>query len=307
MSRIDEALRRAARTEELPANGSGDRSVALASGIAPSTLNEYAIEDQADAHETVQNRQKPVAAKPHAHAPARPLAIPAALKNKLVIGPDIPPLTIEQYRRLAGILHDLQEKHGLKTLMVSSALPQEGKTLTVANLALTLSESYHQRVLLVDADLRRPSLHEVFGIPNGTGLSDIVNGTGSSISPAEISPCLSVLTAGRRLSSPLAMLTSERIRDVVVDAAKHFDWVLIDTPPVGLLPDAQLVARLSDAVLFVIAAGSTPFALVQRAVADLGPDRIVGTVLNRVDKRRLASDDSYGGYYLTQFTEAGAR
>jgi protein-tyrosine kinase len=307
MSRIDEALRRAAGTEELPANGSGDRSVARASGIAPSTLDGYTIEDPANAHETVQNRQKPFAAKPLAQAPARPIAVPTALQNKLVIGPDILPVTVEQYRRLAGVLHDLHEKHGLKTLMVSSALPQEGKTLTVANVALTLSESFHQRVLLVDADLRRPSLHDVFGIPNGTGLSDVVNGTGSAISPVMISPCLSVLTAGRRLSSPLAMLTSERIRDVVVDAAAHFDWVLLDTPPVGFLPDAQLVARLSDAVLFVIAAGSTPFAMVQRAIADLGPERIVGTVLNRVEKGMLAVNDSYGGYYLGQSSGAGAR
>jgi Mrp family chromosome partitioning ATPase len=105
-----------------------------------------------------------------------------------------------------------------------------------------------------------------------------------------------VLTAGRPTSSPLAQLTSDRIRDVITDAAAHFDWVLIDTPPVALLPDAQLVARMTEGVLFVIAAKSTPYALVNRSIGELGPERIVGTVLNRVDRKSLTSPE-YGGYY----------
>jgi Mrp family chromosome partitioning ATPase len=93
------------------------------------------------------------------------------------------------------------------------------------------------------------------------------------------------------------MLTSERTRAVIRDAAARFDWLLLDTPPVGLLPDAQLISRLSEGILFVIGAGVTPYPLVQRAIADLGAEHIVGTVLNRVEQRMLAVNDVYGGYY----------
>jgi Mrp family chromosome partitioning ATPase len=117
------------------------------------------------------------------------------------------------------------------------------------------------------------------------------------VPPVEISPCLSVLTAGRPVASPLAMLTSDHVRTVIADAAERVDWVLLDTPPVGLLPDAQLVARLSDGVLFVIAAGVTSYPLVQRCLAELGADRIVGTVLNRVEQQRDHTHDYYQGYF----------
>jgi capsular exopolysaccharide synthesis family protein len=231
------------------------------------------------------------------------------MENRLVIGRDIPQLTVEQYRRLAAVLHHAQAEHGMKTLMVTSAVPQEGKTLTVTNLALTLSDSYRQRVLLIDADLRRPSVHDVFGITNGAGLADAVaDDKGRALPVVEVSPQLSILTAGRRLSNPLALLTSERMNAVIGNAAAGFDWVLVDTPPVGLMPDAQLVARLTEGVLFVIGAGVTPYQLVQHAVNELGAERIIGTVLNRVEKWNVGVGDRYGSYYGATATEtAGVR
>src|SRR5262249_2085154 len=90
-------------------------------------------------------------------------------EDDLVGAHEIPPVAIEQYRRLAGTLDELQAERGVRTLLVSSALPREGKTLTVTNLALTLSHSYRRKVLLIDADLRHPSVHEVFGLRNSTG------------------------------------------------------------------------------------------------------------------------------------------
>ena len=97
-------------------------------------------------------------------------------------------LAVEQYRRLAATLHGLQAERGLKTLMVTSTLPEEGKTLTIANLALTLSESYKRRVLLIDADLRRPSIHEVFGLPNQSGLTEGLRAESGQLSVLEVSP-----------------------------------------------------------------------------------------------------------------------
>ena len=95
---------------------------------------------------------------------ARAANYPPWLHGKLVVDRDLNPTSAEQYRRLGATLHGLQGERGLKTLMVSSTVPQEGKTLTVINLALTISESYNRRVLVLDADLRRPTIHEAFGL-----------------------------------------------------------------------------------------------------------------------------------------------
>jgi len=211
-------------------------------------------------------------------------------------------VSLEQYRRLAAVLHDVQLQQGLKTLMLTSALPGEGKTLTIVNLALTLSESYGRRVLIIDADLRWPSVHKVLGVENSAGLSEALQGERFDLSIHQVSPRLAVLTAGHPGLTPLAGLTSARMAAVIEECAKQFDWVLLDTPPVGLLPDAQLLARLTRAVVFVIAAGVTPAAAVERAVADLGPDCVIGTVLNRIDERRIPE----AGYYSRYGETAGS-
>jgi capsular exopolysaccharide synthesis family protein len=305
MSRIDEALRRVARADASPdVHDEGTQPVMQTAALDVSVLDRYVPEEPANV--AAPQRPQVPATPARDAAPLAPIDIPAKVADKLVIGPGVSPMIVEQYRRLAAALHDLQAQHGLRSLMVTSATPQEGKTLTISNLALTLSESYHQRVLLIDMDLRRPSVHEVFGIRNGTGLCDVVT-AGGAVPFVRISESLSVLTAGRRLHQPLAMLTSDRLRAVITDAGAQFDWVLLDTPPIGLLPDAQLVARLSEAALFVIAAGVTPYALVQKAIAELGPERLVGTVLNRVELRMLKAQHSYGGYYGTYSDEAGPR
>ena len=201
--------------------------------------------------------------------------------------------SIEQYRKLAAVLHEEQVRSQLKTVIVTSALPSEGKTLTVVNLALTLSESYGRRVLVVDADLRGPSLHDALNIANNRGLSEALTDD-QPVSLVPVSSELAVLTAGTPGPAPLAGLASERMAQVLEECASGFDWVLIDTPPVGVLSDAQVLARLAGAVIFVVAAGVTPAETVERAIAELGgPDAIFGVVLNRVEDRRIPS----AGYY----------
>jgi polysaccharide biosynthesis transport protein len=217
------------------------------------------------------------------------------VQARLVTGAS--PVSLEQYRRLAAVLHDEQVHGRLKTVMVTSALPGEGKTLTVVNLALTLSGSYGRRVLAVDADLRAPSMHRLFGVRNDRGLGDVLRDRATSLPIVEVSPRLSVLTAGGPGPAPLAALTSERMGEVIRECEVKFDWVLVDTPPVGLLSDAQVLARFANGVVFVIAAGSTPAAAVERAVAELGTESIIGTVLNRVDDRHIPEMNYYHEYY----------
>jgi len=170
--------------------------------------------------------------------------------------------------------------------------------LTSTNLALTLSESYRRRVLLIDADLRKPSLHEIFGAGNAAGLSECLTSDEERPLPViQASQYLSIVVAGRPDSDPMSGLTSTRMRRLLANAAATHDWVIIDTPPVVLLPDANLLTAMADAAILVIGAGKTPHRLVIRAVEALGRERILGVVLNRVDRSLLVGGYGYGYGY----------
>lgn len=285
MSRIDQALR--------IREGSADAAAATAAESHPqgaSPLHQYPGERTADPPDPVPAPAVPRAARP------QPKPIHNASLQARLVSTTSSAVAVEQYRRLAALLHEEQVQSQLKTVMITSALPGDGKTLTVVNLALTLSESYARRVLVIDADLRLPTLHTVLAIPNERGLSEALR-ENQELSFVEVSSGLTALTAGDPGPTPLAGLTSNRMREVLEECAARFDWVLIDTSPVGILPDAQVLARLTGAVILVIGAGSTPAATVRRAVAELGgPDSIFGTVLNRVEERRVPEASYYGQY-----------
>jgi capsular exopolysaccharide synthesis family protein len=301
MSRIDEALKRVAGKIDRLVNSD---SVAVEERrphlVDTSVLERYALETPLRSAESLRGqpvRHPEVTPSSHGSGPVK--RFHQVQSPKLVVNRDIAPGIIEQYRRLAATLHDLQTHRGLKSLMITSAAAHEGKTLTTANLGLTLSESYRRRVLLIDADLRHPSLHEVFEVSNRTGLGDLLRSSDDLEKRlVELSSHLSVLPAGRPDSTPLAELTSERFNALLKDAAARFDWIILDTPPLDLLSDARLVARVCDGVLFVIAAGSTSYEIVQRCMAELGPDRLIGTVLNRA-QQTTADHHYYGHYYPT--------
>jgi protein-tyrosine kinase len=296
MSRIDKALERWERSA-----GGVPESERVSYDAHPTSrfgLNGYGREDATAVVPRVDTRPDP-------EVPATETETRSSIATPFVVTPQVTPqmaarlvsagsgsVPLEQYRRLAATLHDVQQQQGLKTLMLTSALPSEGKTLTTVNLGLTLSGSYDRRVLIIDADLRWPSIHKMLGVANSSGLSEVLQADRVELPIKQVSPRLSVLTAGCP-ETPLAGLTSARMASLVEHCASHFDWVLIDTPPVGLLPDAQLLARLTRAVVFVIGAGSTPAAAVTRAVAELGNDCIIGTVLNRVQQHQIPQ----AGYY----------
>jgi capsular exopolysaccharide synthesis family protein len=149
----------------------------------------------------------------------------------------------------------------------------------------------------MDADLRRPSLHNVFDIPNKVGLrEELLSGTGV-VSPTRISANLAVLTAGKVATDPMTLLTSDGMRNLLERAAETFEWVLIDTPPVGLLPDAGLLTSVADGAILVVRAGSTRCQLAQHAVEAIGRDRILGVVLNQLTDEMRPSAYKHYGYY----------
>jgi capsular exopolysaccharide synthesis family protein len=282
MSRIDEALKRASGHR-----GQRDvRSQPLEAPIVDTYVTEGRPALESDLKRGVVNQR---VEEPRPHQFLRSLK-PGAQPERDRLERDVKLVTskshfvgMEQYRRLAAFLHDAQIENGLKVLTVTSALPKDGKTLTAVNLALTLSESYFRRVLLIDADLRGPTVHETLGVMNRTGLNEVLQGEVQELPLLVVSPTLSVLTAGQSGTTPLAGLASERMRMLLDDCASRFDWVLLDVPPIGLLADAHIIGHLTGAVLLVIRAGETPHALVERAITQLGRETIIGTVLNGVD------------------------
>ena len=190
---------------------------------------------------------------------------------------------VEHFRRLAAALHEAHADRGVKVVMITSAVQGEGKSLTAANLALTLSQSYRRQVLLVDADLRRPTLHYIFQVPSSSGLSDGLRPGGGTFATFRSSDTLTVLPAGRPESDPMAGLTSARMSQLVADAREAYDWIIIDTPPVSLMPDAKLLAAMADSVLLVIAAGSADLDAIKLAVKAVGRKKVLGVVFNRAD------------------------
>jgi len=215
------------------------------------------------------------------------------IAEKLVVTPSISPVSLEQYRRLAATLHRRQSETRIKTVLVASTMPGEGKTLTAVNLALTFSESYGRNVLLIDGDLRRPTTHAVLEVPNilGSGVVATTE-TDQKLSLIQVSQRLSVLTAGQPDNDPMSRLASDRMKRVLNEAAAQFDWVIIDTPPVGSVPDANILAQMADVVLLVVEAGRTPARLVQRTAEALGKERVMGVILNRADDVVVSSDSS---------------
>lgn len=221
-----------------------------------------------------------------------------ALEEKVVTR-DLAPAVVEEYRRLGALLHHMQVERNVRVVMITSAVAGEGKSLTSVNLALTLSGSYGRNVLLIDADLRRPTLHSFFKAVPLTGLGDMLRDPSVTPPIIQVTPRLSLLTAGRPDDDPMGGLTSDRMRHLLEEAKRSFEFVLIDTPPVGLLTDANLLAAMVDVTFLVVRAGATSYDLVKRAVDGVGRHRVAGIVLNRAaapPNEAHSYADYYGGY-----------
>ncbi len=154
---------------------------------------------------------------------------------------------LEQFRRLAGTLQNARAASGIRRVLVSSASAGEGKTLTAINLALVLSDSSPPRVLLIDADLRRPSISQVVDVTGSVGLSAALKADGDQkLAVIPLSPTLTLLPAGLADPDPLSGLTSPRMRRILDEASTRFDWIIVDGPPVGPLADANQLAQITD-------------------------------------------------------------
>jgi capsular exopolysaccharide synthesis family protein len=195
---------------------------------------------------------------------------------------------------------------GGRSLVITSTGPGEGKTLVASNLALALAQT-GQRVILIDGDMRRPKVHDAFGLPQEPGLSNVLVGeVKASETVRQTASGLWVLPAGHTPPNPAELLGSSRFEDFIATLTKHFAWVVIDSPPVMAVTDAPLVSHFADGTVFVVGAEMTSRNVARTAVEQLAAanGRLIGAVLNRVDLDHNAYYYSqyyrreYGSYYV---------
>jgi capsular exopolysaccharide synthesis family protein len=233
--------------------------------------------------------------------------VPAVGGGKLpVLTSAVPHDFGEAFRSLRTSLVFTNGSPGKRTIAVTSTQPLEGKTTTACNVAVALALG-GARVMLIDADMRRPGLHRTMGLPNEIGLSHVLTGQARVREAVQRTNenSLFVMTAGHVPPNPSELLSSERMRHLIANLeAGPFDWVIIDTPPVLAVTDAVILAPYVSGVVFVIGAEMTRRTHAERAVHTVqgGKANIIGAVLNRVDLNRNKYYYSrYYGYHYKSY------
>jgi capsular exopolysaccharide synthesis family protein len=203
--------------------------------------------------------------------------------------------TAECYRRLRTSLMRLQLEQPLKVILVSSPNPQEGKSTTLLNLAISLAET-GQRILVVDTDLRRPTVHAILGLERSPGFTDVASDGGKieSVIHRGVVPNLDVMTCGQEVKRPSSFFGRPQTFAAVLALRGKYEWILMDAPPVQVVNDASVLASMVDGTVLVVDAGVTRMEALEQAAMSLNDagGKLLGVVLNRFDPK-----EAYGGHY----------
>lgn len=208
------------------------------------------------------------------------------------------PVCSEQFRTLRAHLYRLKEKSSLRTLLMTSTLPGEGKTFVSLNLALAIARQHERRVLLIDADLRASRLHVRMGAPSAPGLSDYLSGQVDEFSMIQADPNveLFLVPAGKSTHDPSELLANGMMKGFLNQMSPIFDWIIVDAPPVLAVADAGIIAGFCDGVIVVVRAGKTPHDLVKTTLQEF-PRNLLGVVLNDANAgASYGADSYYAGY-----------
>jgi capsular exopolysaccharide synthesis family protein len=218
-----------------------------------------------------------------------------ANSNLLVFGDTSPSnLGTEPFRTLRSRLYRIRDSQPLQSILISSSIPAEGKTLVATNLAYALARQQGSRVLLIDADIRSPRTHILLGAPATPGLADYLqNGrTEFEVIQRGFDVALCFIPAGNHVTHPAELISSQRLKNFLERVKPAFDWIIIDSPPALPVADATVLGAMCDGVLFVVRANSTPSETAQKACKELAGTNVLGVVLNTVD-----ATSEYGSYY----------
>ncbi|WP_243373837.1 XrtA-associated tyrosine autokinase [Geotalea sp. SG265] len=244
--------------------------------------------------------------------PGAPLAFPQAplhvyqhplpnerlkVKNPLLVSITAPQTSVaEEYRKLKSLLVKITTADRFRnTLMVTSALAGEGKSITAINLAVSLAQEFDHTVLLVDADLRKPSIHKYFGFEPKLGLADCL-ARGADVGDALVKTGigkLSILPYGKKSESPGELFSSSKMKNLMAEIKGRYPdrYVIVDTPPVLLFAETRTISTLMDGVVFVVKERAADLKDVNNALAALEKNSLLGIVYNE------AVNESHNGHY----------
>ncbi len=233
-----------------------------------------------------------------------------SLLDSAPIQPELKFRVEEAYKTIRANIMFSVIKKGCKIIVVSSSLPNEGKTTTTVNLAVTISQA-DQRVLLIDGDLRKPKIHQYFGFSNAPGLTNYLSDTISARRGADIFGIihptkyenLSVICSGSIPPNPAELLGSDFMSDFLADVSKDFDYIIIDTPPVNIVSDSFPLIRESDGVVLVVRSNKSTHPELQKALSALEfiDAKILGFVVNFAETKL----SNYKGNYKTYGSYSG--
>lgn len=291
MSRIYDALRKAEEekqsqpVEQPPVRSAMEAAAMDAAGIAEAPVTQPPPPEARSAHVPVEAARPVIPAKSTKWNP-NINALPALSSSTA---------SADEFRRIRTRLYQYRDAQPLRSVLIASGLPAEGKSFVAANLAISLAQA-ECKVLLIDGDLRKPSLHTSLGSPSAPGLSDYLAGNASVtqiIQNGNI-PNLSFVAAGTPTPNAAELSGNRYMEHLLASLSGDYEWVIVDSAPVIAVPDAVPLARACDGVLIVARSANTPFDVAQRTVKEFSGSRVVGFVLNAVPDMKSAA--KYTGY-----------
>ena len=306
MSRIHEALKKAEKEKAI------SQQVGVPQTTSATQDSNYAVQPPAPA-QTAAAALADVPAETHVAVaePAQPALELSELQAKcarpgwnpdpkfLVFSSSDPFATgAEEFRTLRSRLYRIRESQPLRTVLVASAVPAEGKTFVAANLAQSIVRQLGCRVLLVDADMRSPRLHAILGAPPEPGLANYLQGGVKEVEVIQKSRDseLYLIPAGYHVTHPSELIANGRLNQLLERVGPLFDWIIVDSPPALPVSDASVLARMCDGVLLVVRARSTPSEAAAKACHELQDGHLIGVVLNTVDNEATSYAGGYGQY-----------
>lgn len=212
----------------------------------------------------------------------------------------------EEYRSLrTHVLHKSQRQK-LQAIVVASVNPSEGKSVTALNLSWMLAQTDGIRALIIDSDLRMPSLADYLGIETDRGLSDVLAGTSTlADSIVKLEPAgLHILPGGEARHDVAELISGPKFKEILREAREMFDYIIIDAPPLGIFTDATVLINQADGAMIVVRANRTRYSAIERLLEPLPKERLLGVVLNQSEAVMDESHYNYGYYNYKRLNEA---
>ncbi|MGB8523698.1 MAG: CpsD/CapB family tyrosine-protein kinase [Candidatus Acidiferrales bacterium] len=223
-------------------------------------------------------------------------------KVNIFSNPALSAIAAEQFRTLRSRLYQLRGSQQLRTLLVASSVPAEGKTFVTNNLAQAIVRQHDRRCLIIDADLRCSRLHVPLGAPPSPGLTDYLLGEADETTVIQHGHegNLCFIPGGKEVANPSELLLNGRLKTLLERVTPIFDWIILDSPPLLPVADASLLADHVDGVILVVRAASTPTGAAERACQELQGRNVIGVVLNAVEQSQTYGSYYYAGYEYGQ-------